>query len=60
MHKCAEEKKELLELAQMVKSNCPYLTAADFFVIDRSVIFKVFSITTTYFIVIIQFHSKSS
>lgn len=54
-----EAKNELQHLAHIVAHNCPSLTAADFFNMDRRVIFGVFSITTTYFIAIIQFHTKS-
>lgn len=58
-HITTEAKQELQLLAETVAHNCPYLTAADFFIMDRRIIFGVFSITTTYFIAIIQFHAIS-
>lgn len=58
-HTNTEAKQELQLLAQTVAHNHPYLTAADFFIMDRRVIFGVFSITTTYFIAILQSHTKS-
>lgn len=60
VHAGAEEKLKLLELAQMANNNYPFLTAAGFFVVDRGVLLKILSITTTYFIVILQFHPKPS
>lgn len=55
-----EDKRKLLELAEMIKLRPPCITAAGFFVVDRRVLFTILNITTTYFIVIIQFHTKSS
>lgn len=47
---------ELETFAQVVTQTVPKFTAAGFFEINRRTIFHVFSVTATYFIVIIQFY----
>ncbi|KAJ8947993.1 hypothetical protein NQ314_008509 [Rhamnusium bicolor] len=53
----SEERQELRNLINQVKINIPKFTAAGFFEIGRTTLFSFFGATTTYLIVIIQFHA---
>lgn len=50
------ERSELLHLIMLVRNINPCYTAADFFNVNRRTLFALLSVTTTYFIVMIQFN----
>ncbi|KAJ8947254.1 hypothetical protein NQ314_008653 [Rhamnusium bicolor] len=51
------ESKELKSLIYLIKSQPPAFTAAGFFQVNRATLLSLFSTTTTYYIIIIQFNS---
>lgn len=55
----SKEKSDLVEFSNLVAHNFVKFTAANFFVIDKRIMFKIFNVTTTYMIVLLQFHTNS-
>lgn len=52
----APERTELYNLIVLARNINPRYTAADFFNLNRTTLFALLSVTTTYFIIIIQFN----
>lgn len=50
------ERNEVLNLIMLAKNVNPCYTAAEFFNVNRTTLFALLSVTTTYFIIIIQFN----
>lgn len=46
----------MLNLIMLARSINPCYTAAEFFNVNRSTLFALLSVTTTYFIIMIQFN----
>lgn len=46
----------MLNLIMLAKNINPCYTAADFFIVNRTTLFALLSVTTTYFIIMIQFN----
>lgn len=53
-----KEREEIFKLIVLTKTKYPLYTAANYFVISRSLLFSLLSVTTTYFIIVVQFNSK--
>lgn len=51
-------RKELLRLIKFAKDEAAEYTAADFFPVNRATALGFINVTTTYFIIVIQFHRK--
>lgn len=49
---------EIFNLLTLVKAKKPRYTAAGYFVLNRSTLFALLSTTTTYFIILVQFHQE--
>lgn len=49
-------RKELVILATVTEQFTPKFSAAGFFPINQSVVMTLISVTTTYFIICLQFH----
>lgn len=49
-------REEIFNLLILVKASKPHFTAAGFFKLNRSTLFSILSVTTTYFIILLQFH----
>lgn len=54
-----EERDEVFKLGKCVEANVAKITAANFFVFDKSAILKIIEAFATYSIIIIQFFTSS-
>lgn len=54
----AAQREEIFNLLTLVKAKWPRYTAAGYFVVNRSSLFALFSVATTYFIILVQFHQN--
>lgn len=52
------ERMELFNLLILVRAKKPCYTAAGFFTLNKSTLFALLSTTTTYFIILVQFHQS--
>lgn len=52
------ERKEALKLVRLARYKGPCFSAAGFFNVDRKTLFGFLNVTTTYFIIIIQFNQS--
>ncbi|RZB40308.1 7tm 7 domain containing protein, partial [Asbolus verrucosus] len=58
LNRISRESDELRQFINVVIDNFPKFSAARFFTIDRSTIFRIFEAVTTFLIILIQFESK--
>lgn len=54
----SEARNELFKLAQETTANVAVITAANYFQINKATLFGIFSTTTTYFIIVLQFNQS--
>lgn len=52
------ERNEIFKLLTLVNSKKALYTAADYFIVSRSTLFGLLSVTTTYFIILVQFNQS--
>lgn len=56
----SEAREELFRLLTMMENRKLQFSAADFFVVNRRLIFSILNVATMYFIIIIQFRQQRS
>lgn len=52
------EREEVFKLLALVEAKSVCCTAGNYFVLNRSCLFSILSVVTTYFIILVQFHQK--
>lgn len=54
----SSERNEIFNFFELVNTRKPSYTAAGYFIINRGTLFGLLSVTTTYFIVMLQFNQS--
>lgn len=53
-------KDEVVKLLMIVKAKEPCYTAAGYFILNRSTLFALLNVVTTYFIILLQFYQQNN